>query len=777
MLRFYDREYYEDIEEYVILNENIWSEGRKHHSKRLLPVLNEEHELVCCAYQDIDANRQLRMLRELEAITELDIRILYSECEQVTIYDCNELAYYFALYLKKQGMPVKVVGELWERVGWQVEEERCFVSDHKNMRIYAEGTHPKSGNFEDDITRSASVEFECIDRLYEYGVQNGLIKNAEGDFEWLSKQLSGEAREIILSGNELDILNAYDMLLGNGIDILGFLCNKKSKHRVMGKEFLTREEVEKRCKNPILIECTSKNSAWGFGEVDYYEYIGYKRNQSYFLLRDYADISISCLAHILQGKRVILIGKLSLCKNIYRILKEHKNADIFYCDILQDYSEDVIEIPGIKADLLKDEDVCLLLEVQYRGSAKHVCELHNTYKNRLEMALGKWKIYNYTYYFSLCEVLISIQASGEKYTIPQLTPGKLLFNASELMCGNELFRSLLDGHPDILLMDFSFVDNNLYFVCVQLAEEEREDIINAFWSLCRALQGTDEAVSELFPERELFNQKFEQLLQYKDKFTSQELLVIIYISYAKMYGKEIDDIQNMAIYWEPHGCNRYLFQFFEEWLDSEKVCGISVNLQRNSWLRMGSYLRVFESSQGELPTSVSGVWNAMGDIGDRGGKWKKVIVKFEQIKTSPRETLAFICDEAEIPWSDTLLATTRHGEIEVYAVGRDVITGFDLKPVYNLYEEYFSEFDRFRICMMFYTLQKEGKYPCVNCTNFSKRELQEMFLKEFRFEEKIFFKDIKEKRMWRKEFMEQVQKRLQMTRMNEINKECQVIMR
>lgn len=505
----------------------------------------------------------------------------------------------------------------------------------------------------------------------------------------------------------------------------------------------------------------------GGGRTDYYEYIGYKRNQDFFLLKDYANISIGYLSNALQRKRIILMGNLSLCHNIYRVLKKVQNAVIFYCDILGDCFEQDVKIPQMDACMIEGDDTCLLLEVQYRGSAKHVCELHDVYRHRLEMALKRWKINNYTYYFSLCEVLICIQEPMEKYTVPYLTPGKLLLNASELMCGNELFRSLLDEHPNILLMDFSFVDNNLFFVCIQLAEEPKDNIIRAFWSLCSALQGTEKALSDLFPSRELFNQKFEELLQHKETFTAQELFVIIYISYAKMFGKKIEDIQNMTIYWEPHGCNRYLFQFFEKWLSSEKVRGISVNIQRNSWLRMGSYFRVFESS-GELPCSIMGIWNAMGDIGGRGGEWKKISLNFEDLKTSPRETLKFICEEADIPWSETLLTTTNHGETAMYVVGKDVLTGFDLKPVYNLYEEYFSEFDRFRICMIFYGLQKRGGYPCVNCKDFTKRELQEMFLKEFRFEEKIFFQDIREKRMWKRGWLAEIQKRLQLIQMSEI---------
>lgn len=59
------------------------------------------------------------MLHELESQNNLlSFKDVYLECEGVVIYECNELAYCFAQYLKKQNIPVKVVGNYWKAVGW-----------------------------------------------------------------------------------------------------------------------------------------------------------------------------------------------------------------------------------------------------------------------------------------------------------------------------------------------------------------------------------------------------------------------------------------------------------------------------------------------------------------------------------------------------------------------------------------------------------------------------------------------------------------------------------
>lgn len=81
--------------------------------------------------------------------------------------------------------------------------------------------------------------------------------------------------------------------------------------------------------------------------------------------------------------------------------------------------------------------------------------------------------------------------------------------------------------------------------------------------------------------------------------------------------------------------------------------------------------------------------------------WKRIGIKFETLKIAPKETLMCICDELEIPWIDCLLKTTRRGDIAEYPLRNGVVVGFDLKPVYNLYEEYLSDFDRFRVNMIF----------------------------------------------------------------------------
>ena len=64
---------------------------------------------------------------------------------------------------------------------------------------------------------------------------------------------------------------------------------------------------------------------------------------------------------------------------------------------------------------------------------------------------------------------------------------------------------------------------------------------------------------------------------------------------------------------------------------------------------------------------------------------------------------------------------------------------FDLKPVFNKCEDYFTEYDRFRISIASSPYQKRYGYTYDNCLRFTRREIREMFLKPFLFDEKAMF--------------------------------------
>ena len=108
-------------EDCVVPGRGIWEQARKFfacheyrlHENVLLPVTDQAGNLICFAYEDGEANREIRMLRELKELSAaIGFSDLYPQYDCVKICGCNELAVLFAAYLKDRGIAVKTEGEL-----------------------------------------------------------------------------------------------------------------------------------------------------------------------------------------------------------------------------------------------------------------------------------------------------------------------------------------------------------------------------------------------------------------------------------------------------------------------------------------------------------------------------------------------------------------------------------------------------------------------------------------------------------------------------------------
>ena len=134
----------EDLpKDYLCLDETIWEKGReyfnKHKNRETIPVLDRNNQVVCYAWKDNEADREMRMLRELERQEDaLTFRDIYPECPKVVIHDCNELAWYMREYLIKCGVQVNVDGRFWEEIGVKVRQTGAELQDYE---IWAEGIH------------------------------------------------------------------------------------------------------------------------------------------------------------------------------------------------------------------------------------------------------------------------------------------------------------------------------------------------------------------------------------------------------------------------------------------------------------------------------------------------------------------------------------------------------------------------------------------------------------------------------------------------------------
>lgn len=722
--------------EYLILDATIWQKAKdifqKNKHESIIPVLDRNNRLVCFAWQDDEANRELRMLHELEMnINALDFHDLFPDIISVTIYGCNELAWYFAQYLQKRNIDINLEGEYWQEIGG-LQSKECEYCSTKNYEVWAEGVHQKSENWKQERLRSASAEFECVDEIYEANIQAGHIADAEGDVEDLLSRLRN--KEIILRGTGTKAQDAYDWLLANGIDICAFQSDRPQRGRkyLFGRPIKSKADVMEQYKDAVIVECAKKYSTWGFGDVDDYDYEGFQRNKQYLLLRDYIEIPESNLCHVLKGKQIVFIGDLRLCNRIYRwCVRQGMDVKALgggYYDVLEENENKIekFEIPKINQISQQSQEVVyMLVKVVYSANVGVAKEVEDKY----EIYFEKQGVSNYTDYFSDMGKLIHLENEHIKYSRKELKPAGILLGAIPAHNGNVLFRQSLAGHPQIIVIEeYSLFNNDLYSICIRLAEEKADCILSEFWILMQELYDAN-SIDICFPDKDRFVRKMDELLAAKKYFTSQELFVMFHLAYETM-KRDIVNLGNIVIYWEPHSLDRELVRDFAYWLESSDVKGFTICMTRNRYIRVGSCMKDYPAEKG---------WNKWGlicGVQDIKKKkiykyWEEQIIKFEELKCKPEDTLKMICRWIGISFHNVLLKTTFRNEISYYDGD---ITGFDTKPAYNLYEEYFTSFDRLRICMVSTSYQKQYGYPYIACLDFSRRDLQEFFLKEFRWE-------------------------------------------
>ncbi|MCM1237314.1 MAG: sulfotransferase [Ruminococcus flavefaciens] len=723
------------LTECVKIGQNVWDDCRDCFRQSLcdvdigmlqmLPVINEENEIICYAYQDNEANRELRMLKELETDKDvLQFQDIFPEIRNVIIYGCNELSYYFSRYLERQQINVIVRGRWWDGFGYD-DAESAGAAGIGQMIIYAEGTLPKLGDLYQLIIRSASPEFECIDKIYEANVQEGKVKDTEEGVNQIFEKIRG--KEVILLGTDVQTQDAYDLLYQQGIDISCFADWETTEHRtLLGKDVVHISEVICNGENRIFIDAVGQNSALGTRDMDFFDYYGYERNKQYFLLRDYTDIPDSNLIHVLKGRTVVLAGEEQLCRILSDYLREVEGGDI---------RTDYMELSQYIT--MKQTDIFCVVNIQYASMMQ--AEQENPKGCLFEEKLAAQKNIFYTKYFSRIRPFILIDLyrnrEKEKYAIKQFIPKGILLGKIPIVSGNAFFRGILDGHPDILKMDNMFFNSNLFTYCIRLANEKSENVINAFRKIYDEELTFQYGIDDFFKDR--FEKYINELLLFKEQFTSQELFIIFHVCYTELLsGREIADLQQKIIYWEPHHFPREEFTFLARWLEDKHINGQTIFMHRDGIVSMGSYYKFYIgkfSAHGfvsEFSTDL-----IMGTDSEFCQYWKEFHVRFEDVKLHPRNELLKICDRLDISWSDTMLDTTRNGSVFEW----NGISGFDLKPVFNKYEEYLSEFDRFRISLISSVYQKKYGYTYADYTQFTRKELQEMFLKEFRFQKEIQF--------------------------------------
>ena len=113
------------------------------------------------------------------------------------------------------------------------------------------------------------------------------------------------------------------------------------------------------------------------------------------------------------------------------------------------------------------------------------------------------------------------------------------------------------------------------------------------------------------------------------------------------------------------------------------------------------------------------------------------ILRYEDIKRYPKETLMALCEYLDIPWSDKLMTCTHNGVATIYNDEGTVINDFDLAPLAkDYYKDYLNVFDCFRLEVLYSKFYEPWGYEprYYNGLHYSEEEIEKMMEIPFQFE-------------------------------------------
>lgn len=353
------------------------------------------------------------------------------------------------------------------------------------------------------------------------------------------------------------------------------------------------------------------------------------------------------------------------------------------------------------------------------------------------------------------------------------TVSKILFNILPNNVGNSFLNGVLDAHPEILYfgMEMYVWTNNIWDI-VQIAKKEKGvKIVKKIVEKIReyTLKAWDENINSLtvvpLPNKDLewldrYQKSLMSRMNEERQYTEKDILIEMYLAWKEANYMEVDGAETI-IYMDIHGgCILWeSYNMLVRWLDNLGFEVILLQMLRRPYAQSASTMRM-QIALGNFHENVA-LWALIvcafeelhGELRDH----KILRLRFEDIKQFPEVVLKKLCNELQISWSESMLETTSAGERTKCNIGSEEITGYDLKPVWYPYDEFYDAFDKFRMDILCKKKCKAYDYPFVPEEKYPMpiNELIELFTIPFQFEKYIEFANDADKLKFRQKIKEQ----------------------
>lgn len=577
---------------------------------------------------------------------------------------------------------------------------------------------------------------------------------------------------------------AYNCMLGYGMKPVCMCDNSPDK---FGKKFFdlslfNYKQCKEKYKDAIyLITSESQSTCNIIGtqlEAD-----GKIKNKDYFLFLEFDyDASTSCyLEHIIKKFEIVLMGDLFPCRALSEMLYKKNiisKEKILYCSQLKNIENGETKWAGSTIATLEE---CreYYPNAVYFAVYKEVSDTVKEYSKKVKKIIYDSGIPNISFYFSNDYFYLrdyfklqpgdkgkSVCAGGGLKPLGKIRiedVDKVLFLFDSALSGTHFMNTVIDAHPNILTLGYNCLQGNLLFYIQELKnrvtlEEFPDKLFEVYQDhLCR---DNLEAFERTFPDTEKFIHEFKSVVKGHENLSEKDLFISVYIAYHYMIFGEPQKADHRAgevkpvLYLEPHSHYKS-YQLLGTWLDGNFTEVVYLKLLRNAITRLGSFFRLSAScGNGYMePNDVKGMGSlSLEQKCFREPEKNVIALRFEDIKLHPREALGYLLNRFKIPWSETLTETTINGRPSSYmSASKNPTTGYDLRPIYNAYEEYFSSFDRFRLDILYRKKQKAYGYPFLDLDfyQFQERQIDEFFRYPYKFGKYMRFENSeKEKRFW-----------------------------
>ncbi|MEM5788035.1 MAG: sulfotransferase [Syntrophobacteraceae bacterium] len=296
-----------------------------------------------------------------------------------------------------------------------------------------------------------------------------------------------------------------------------------------------------------------------------------------------------------------------------------------------------------------------------------------------------------------------------------------------------LFMSLLDSHPDILMIPgtnlldyYSFWDRYGHLPLHELLEHFISHYAVIFdarkpHGLFGDENGEWLGLTSMGPNRDQvltadsskFREFIHDLATISGRFSSRTFFAAVHIAYHLAIGRDIDTLDNKVIFFQAHNQDAQIAGR----LTSDFPNSVFLHTVRNPVQSLFSHIKMyFELNKLTVDTLITCI-----EIMAFGGipaieeyRERCCAVRFEDIHMQPEKTMKAVSDWLGIKWHDNLLSSTFNGIQWWNVIKGPIVSGFNIEAMSRRHEEMLPPFDRYRFQVILRKKYLAWQYTCPN---------------------------------------------------------------